>query len=234
MAIDAENAKSQSFRSYDEAVEWIVNLVSHGIKPGLTLMELLMEKLDHPERRLKFIHVAGTNGKGSTCAFLTQALMTFGYDVGTFTSPYIEKFTNRIQYNGRNIEEETLLELANRLKPLVDEVALSEFGQPSMFEVCTALALLYFGKTTYPDYVVWETGLGGRLDSTNIVTPVVTVITNIGHDHMEILGDSIAAVAAEKAGIIKPGVPVVCTAELPEAVEVIAETARSRKSTLYQ
>lgn len=233
MTINSENMKIEPFSSYKEAVEWIVNLVPQGIKPGLSRMELLMEKLDHPERRLKFIHVAGTNGKGSTCAYLTEALIAFGYDVGTFTSPYIEKFTSRIQYNGRNIIDSTLLELTNRLKPIVDEVALSEFGQPSMFEVCTALALLYFGKTTFPDYVVWETGLGGRLDSTNIVTPVVSVITNIGHDHMEILGDSIEAVAAEKAGIIKQGVPVVCTAELPEAVAVIAEAARSRKSTLY-
>jgi len=233
MTINSEQPQAQPFRTYDEAVEWIVGLVPAGIKPGLTRMERLMELLGHPERRLKFIHVAGTNGKGSTCAYLTQALMAFGYDVGTFTSPYIEKFTSRIQYNGRNIEDETLLELANRIKPFVDEIAQSELGQPSMFEVCTALALLYYGKTTFPDYVVWETGLGGRLDSTNIVTPVVSVITNIGHDHMEILGDTIAAVAAEKAGIIKPGVPVVCTAELPEAVDVIAQAAKDRKSTLY-
>ena len=102
-----------------------------------------------------------------------------------------------------------LLRLVNDMKPIVDEIAATEFGPPTMFEISTALAILYFGKVAYPDYVVWETGLGGRLDSTNIVNPIVTVITNVGHDHMDILGDTLELVAAEKAGIIKAGVPVI-------------------------
>lgn len=223
----------RSFHSYTEAVEWVTGLVPLGIRPGLKRMERLMELLGHPERRLKFIHVAGTNGKGSTCAYLTRVLVQSGYDVGTFTSPYIEKYTNRMKYNEQDIPEETLLQLANELKPLVDEVTGSELESPTMFEVSTALALMYFGKVACPDFVVWEVGLGGRLDSTNIVTPLVSVITNVGHDHMEILGDTLELVAAEKAGIIKPGVPVVTACEQPEVIEVLQRIAQEKQASLY-
>ncbi|MEV2907899.1 folylpolyglutamate synthase/dihydrofolate synthase family protein [Paenibacillus larvae] len=227
------NTHSAPFQKAEEAVEWIVGLVPFGIKPGLARMERFMEMLGHPERRLKFIHVAGTNGKGSTCAFLTSVLMNSGYDVGTFTSPYLEKFTNRIQYNGQDMDDQVLVQLANRLKPIAEEMACTELGSPTMFEVSTTLAILYYATVAFPDYVVWETGLGGRLDCTNIVHPVITIITNVGYDHTEILGETLAEIASEKAGIIKAGIPVVCTAEKPEAVEVIRETAKNNKSTLY-
>ena len=118
-----------------------------------------MSQLGNPHQRLKFIHVAGTNGKGSTCAFDVSAASS-GYDVGTFTSPYITKFTNRFQYNGEDIPEETLLKLSNRLRPHVTEMASTTLGSPTMFEVSTALALLYYAEECYPDIVVWETGLG--------------------------------------------------------------------------
>ncbi|MDQ6418635.1 folylpolyglutamate synthase/dihydrofolate synthase family protein [Paenibacillus sp. LHD-117] len=219
--------------SYQEAVEWITGLIPFGIRPGLDRIEALMERLGNPHRRLKFIHVAGTNGKGSTCAYLTSVLIRGGYDVGTFTSPYITKFTNRFQYNGNDIEEETLLALANELRPHVEALAETELGSPTMFEVSTALAILFYAKVTFPDYVVWETGLGGRLDVTNIVYPVISIITNIGHDHMDRLGDTLVAVAEEKAGIIKPGIPVVCAATQPEVIEVMKRTAAERKSSLY-
>ncbi|WP_405116366.1 folylpolyglutamate synthase/dihydrofolate synthase family protein [Paenibacillus sp. FSL K6-1217] len=219
--------------SYTEAVDWINSLIPFGIRPGLERIELLMEKLGHPHRKLKFIHVAGTNGKGSTCAFLTSALIQSGYSVGTFTSPYITKFTNRFQYNGTDIPEETLLALANRLHPLVEDIAGSELGSPTMFEVATALAILYYGEVCYPDVVVWETGLGGRLDVTNIVTPIVSVITNVGHDHTDVLGDTLTLIAGEKAGIIKPGVPAVSCVSQPEAVAVLKAKAAATRSTLY-
>ncbi|WP_342436935.1 folylpolyglutamate synthase/dihydrofolate synthase family protein [Paenibacillus sp. FSL L8-0436] len=219
--------------SYTEAVEWINSLIPFGIRPGLERIELLMEKLDHPHRKLKFIHVAGTNGKGSTCAFLTRVLIQSGYSVGTFTSPYITKFTNRFQYNGTDIPEDTLLELSNKLRPLVQEIADSELGSPTMFEVATALAILYFGEVCYPDVVVWETGLGGRLDVTNIVTPIVSVITNVGHDHTDVLGDTLEEIAGEKAGIIKPGVPAVSCVSQPEAIAVLKAKAADSRSTLY-
>ncbi|WP_082593279.1 bifunctional folylpolyglutamate synthase/dihydrofolate synthase [Paenibacillus sp. Soil766] len=222
------------FQSAQEAIDWIVGRMEKlGMKPGLQRMHLLMEKLGNPERRLKFIHVAGTNGKGSTCAYLASVLQACGYDVGTFTSPYLVRYTNRIQVNGADIEDDVLLRLVNEMKPIVDEIAATEVGPPTMFEISTALAILYFGKVAYPDYVVWETGLGGRLDSTNIVNPIVTVITNVGHDHMDILGDTLELVAAEKAGIIKAGVPVITAVE-PEAVwRVIEQTAKAKKATLY-
>lgn len=224
---------SAPFVNYDQAVEWINGLIPFGIRPGMQRIESMMEKLGHPHRKLKFIHVAGTNGKGSTCAFLTSVLRKCGYDVGTFTSPYITKFTNRFQYNGQDIPEETLLQISNELKPLVDEVAQTELGSPTMFEVATTLAIVYYAKHVFPDYVVWETGLGGRMDVTNIVTPIVSLITNVGHDHMDILGDSIEKIAMEKAGIIKSGVPVVTAVEQPEVIEIMQTAAAGKKATLY-
>ncbi len=218
---------------YNEAVEWITGLVPFGIRPGLERIERLMELLGNPHRRLKFIHVAGTNGKGSTCAYLSSVLQRGGYDVGTFTSPYITKFTNRFQYNGSDIEEEDLLKLANQLKPHVEAIASTDLGSPTMFEVSTALAILYYATVTYPDYVVWETGLGGRLDVTNIIHPVISIITNVGHDHMDRLGDTLSAIAAEKAGIIKAGIPVVSAVTQPEVVEVVKRIASEKKSSLY-
>ncbi|MBY3623506.1 bifunctional folylpolyglutamate synthase/dihydrofolate synthase [Acinetobacter sp. CUI P1] len=219
--------------TYTEAVDWIKSLIPFGIRPGLDRIEMLMDKLGNPHRRLKFIHVAGTNGKGSTCAFLTSALIQSGYSVGTFTSPYITKFTNRFQYNNTDISEETLVELVNQLRPLVQEISETEFGSPTMFEVTTAVAILFFAGVSCPDVVVWETGLGGRLDVTNIVTPIVSVITNVGHDHMDILGDTLEKVAMEKAGIIKTGVPVVSCVTQPEVVAVLKEKAAACRSTLY-
>ncbi|MNQ80309.1 Folylpolyglutamate synthase [compost metagenome] len=232
--MDEIKKTADAFQTAQEAIDWIVGRMEKlGMKPGLQRMELLMEKLGHPERRLKFIHVAGTNGKGSTCAYLASVLQTCGYDVGTFTSPYLVRYTNRIQVNGADIEDDVLLRLVNEMKPIVDEIAATEIGPPTMFEISTALAILYFGKVAYPDYVVWETGLGGRLDSTNIVNPIATVITNVGHDHMDILGDTLELVAAEKAGIIKAGVPVITAVE-PEAIwRVIEQTAKAKKATLY-
>lgn len=222
-----------SFQSAEEAMEWIMGLTSFGIRPGLDRIQLLMEALGHPERRLKFIHVAGTNGKGSVCAYLTSILRGAGYDVGTFTSPYLTSYANRLQYNGEDIDDASLVRLANRLKPEADKLASGEWGMPTMFEVTTALALLYYGTVVFPDYVVWETGLGGRLDVTNIVSPVVTVITNVGHDHMDVLGPTIADIAREKAGIIKSGVPLITAVQHPEAAAIVRETAAAKQATVY-
>ena len=228
-----DRGASAPLTSYAEAVEWINGLIPFGIRPGLERIEALMDRFGHPHRRLKFVHVAGTNGKGSTCAFLTSALIHNGYDVGTFTSPYITKFTNRFQYNGRDIPDETLLALSNRLHPVVEELAETELGSPTMFEVSTALAILYYADVCFPDVVIWETGLGGRMDVTNIVNPILSIITNVGHDHMDILGDTLEKIAAEKAGIIKAGVPVVTSVSQPEALQVIKDAAKLRSSTCY-
>lgn len=214
-----------SFTRYEEAVDWITGLVPFGIRPGLARVEAMLAKLGHPERRLKFIHVAGTNGKGSTCAYLASVLQQCGYDTGSFTSPYISRFTDRIRMNGQDMPDDILVEIANRLKPLVEEVAASELGSPTMFEVTTVLAIVYFAKYAYPDVVVMETGLGGLLDSTNVIVPIVSVITNVGTDHTDILGESIEQIAGQKAGIIKPGVPVVIGEADDETGPVFAQRA---------
>jgi dihydrofolate synthase/folylpolyglutamate synthase len=223
----------KSFHAYQEAIDWIQGLVPFGIRPGLERLDVMLDELGHPERRLKFIHVAGTNGKGSVCAYLTQLLSLQGYTVGTFTSPYLDKFTNRICTNNEAISEQQVLDWANVLAPMVANLAAGPLGSPTMFEVVTVIALLHFARESYPDFVVWETGLGGRLDCTNVVHPLVSIITNIGYDHMDILGDTLPAIATEKAGIIKPGVPVVSAVEQPDVVDVIRATATDKRSTLY-
>ncbi|GIP16926.1 bifunctional folylpolyglutamate synthase/dihydrofolate synthase [Paenibacillus montaniterrae] len=229
----SHNQANAAMSSYTEAVEWINSLIPFGIRPGLERIEKLLDAFQNPHRRLRIIHVAGTNGKGSVCSYLTHVLRKGGYDVGTFTSPYITKFTNRIQYNGQDIEEEVLLELANQVRPYVEEMAATELGSPTMFEVTTLIAILYYATVTYPDYVVLEVGLGGRLDVTNVVHPIVSVITTIGHDHMDKLGNTLEQIAYEKAGIIKAGTPVVVGVTQPEALRVIQEVAEAKKSTMY-
>jgi dihydrofolate synthase/folylpolyglutamate synthase len=221
-------------KALDQALSWLAGLERFSIRPGLERMEYMMERLGHPERRLKFIHIAGTNGKGSTAAFLQSILRKAGQSTGLFTSPYITSFHERIQYNGEPIATEDLISLIEKVKPIVEEVKETELGTPTEFEVVTALALLYFATVTYPDIVIWETGLGGRLDSTNIVHPLVSIITNVGFDHMNILGEDLPAIAREKAGIIKSGVAVV-TGKMPgEALAVIEEAAKNRRATIYR
>jgi dihydrofolate synthase/folylpolyglutamate synthase len=222
------------FHTVEEALNWITKLMpAHGMKPGLERTQALLAKLGYPERRLKFIHVAGTNGKGSTCAFIASVLQEAGYDVGLFTSPYLEKYTGRILHNQQPIPDPVLLSLTNQIKPLVDELE-PDYGALTMFEISTVIAIVYYATVSYPDYVVWETGLGGRLDATNVVTPILAIITNIGYDHMDILGNTLTEIAAEKAGIIKSGVPVISGATDSEATEVIRRIADGKKSTLYE
>src|SRR5690606_20084653 len=198
-----------TFSRYEEAVEWITGLVPFGIRPGLARVEAMLDTLGRPERRLKVVHVAGTNGKGSTSALLAAVLRQCGYVTGTFNSPYISRYSDRIRVNGEDIPDGVLVEIANMLKPMADELAESELGPPTMFEITTVLAFVYFARYAYPDVVVMETGLGGLLDSTNVVVPIASIITNVRHDHMDILGDRLADIARQKAGIIKPGVPVI-------------------------
>jgi len=222
-----------TFSRYEEAVEWITGLVPFGIRPGLARVEAMLEKLGRPERRLKVVHVAGTNGKGSTSALLAAVLRQCGYVTGTFNSPYIIRYSDRIRVNGEDIPDGVLVEIANMLKPMADELAESELGPPTMFEITTVLAFVYFARYAYPDVVVMETGLGGLLDSTNVVVPIASIITNVGHDHMDILGDRLADIARQKAGIIKPGVPVISGVRQPEALAEIRSAAEAKKSKLY-
>lgn len=221
------------FQTYEEALKWIHSRLTFGIKPGLQRMEWMMEKLDHPERRCRFIHVAGTNGKGSTIAFMQEVLKAAEYKVGAFTSPYLESFNERITIDGNPISEEEILQLSNVIKPVVDELEKTELGAPTEFEVITAMMFYYFGKINVPDVVLLETGLGGKWDSTNIANPILSVITMIGHDHLNILGSTIEEIAEQKAGIIKNGVPVITAVEQKEALDVIERVAKEKKAKHY-
>ncbi|MDD5807212.1 MAG: bifunctional folylpolyglutamate synthase/dihydrofolate synthase [Eggerthellales bacterium] len=175
------------------------------MKLGLRRMGVLLRNLGNPEQKMKFVHVAGTNGKGSTCAFISSILQEAGYKTGLFTSPYVFEFNERIQINGSNIPDSDLERLALQVKDKADFMP----DPPSAFELITAVALLYFLEQDC-DIAVLEVGLGGRLDSTNVVIPEVSVITPISLDHTHVLGDTIAKIAAEKAGILKTDVPLVC------------------------
>ncbi|MGX7419431.1 bifunctional folylpolyglutamate synthase/dihydrofolate synthase [Carnobacterium gallinarum] len=221
------------FNTYEEALEWIHGRLVLGMKPGLKRMEWMMAKLGHPERRFKSIHVAGTNGKGSTVTYLRSVLEEAGQVVGTFTSPYITVFNERISVNGEPISNEEILRLANLVYPLVIELESTPLGGPSEFEIVNTMMFLYFGEG-HADIVIVEVGLGGLVDSTNVVTPVVSVITTIGLDHMHILGHTLPEIAAQKAGIIKPGVPVVTGKIGKEALTVIQEIAEENDSSLIQ
>ncbi|EAC3171558.1 bifunctional folylpolyglutamate synthase/dihydrofolate synthase [Listeria monocytogenes] len=223
-----------TLNSYEEALDWIHGTLRLGIKPGLARMEYMMEKLNHPEKANKWVHIAGTNGKGSTLTFIRNALEEAGYKTGTFTSPYIEVFNERISVNGEPISDELIVSLANRIKPIAEELEETIYGPPSEFEIITAMMFLCFAEYVSIDIGIVEVGLGGRLDSTNILMPLISVITSIGLDHMEFLGDTIEQIASEKAGIIKPGVPVVSGAIQKEAQEVIAEIAANNKSNVAQ
>ena len=200
---------------------------------GLQRIERLLSYLGDPHKKLNFLHIGGTNGKGSTAAFAASVLEAAGYRVGLYTSPYLEKFTNRMAINGRDITPEKLVELVKKVKPLVEKIAADPgCGQPTEFEVVTALALTYFAWEK-PDLVVLEVGLGGRLDATNTVCPLVTALSTISLEHTQILGDTVEAVAREKAGIIKNG-GVVVTQARGAALEIIAAACRQKKVPLYR
>ncbi len=222
------------FATYEEALDWIHARLKLGIKPGLKRMEWMMAKLANPERELKAVHIGGTNGKGSTVTFLRSILQAGGYTVGTFTSPYIEQFNERISVNGKPISDAELLQLANVIRPLADELDGTELGGPTEFEVITAMAFYYFGKMNPVDIVVFEVGLGGRFDSTNIILPMLSIITNIGLDHVNILGHTYEEIAFEKAGIIKKGTPVFTAVKRPDALGVIEKQAEKMEAPIYK
>ncbi|WML25419.1 folylpolyglutamate synthase/dihydrofolate synthase family protein [Neobacillus sp. OS1-33] len=222
------------FTTYKEALEWIHARLRLGIKPGLKRMEWMMDKLGHPETKMKTVHIGGTNGKGSTVTFLRSILEAGGYTVGTFTSPYIEQFNERISVNGKAITDEELLQLANVIRPLADELEETELGGPTEFEVITAMAFHYFATMNQVDIIIFEVGLGGRFDSTNIIQPLASIITNIGLDHTNILGTTYAEIAFEKAGIIKENTAIFTAVKHPDALKVIEEQAEKRKAPLYR
>lgn len=213
--------------TYPEAIQFLYDLRMFGAKLGLENTRRLAELAGNPHHQLRFIHVAGTNGKGSTCAILESIYRASGLRVGLFTSPHLVSFAERIQVNRQLIPELEVVRLVEQMRDLRER--LGDSVRPTFFEVVTVMALRYFAEQKC-DLVVWETGLGGRLDATNIVTPLASVITNIGFDHQQWLGDTLDKIAGEKAGIIKPGVPVLTAAEPGRGLEVILETARRLKA----
>lgn len=215
--------------TYSDAIKFLYSLRLFGAKFGLENTFRLAELCGNPHNQLNFIHVAGTNGKGSTCAMLESIYRCAGYKTGLFTSPHLVSFTERIQINRTPISQEDVARLAEKIKGLLQNFTIDH--HPTFFEVVTVMALCYFAEKEC-DVVIWETGLGGRLDATNIVTPLASVITNIGLDHQQWLGPTIAHIAAEKAGIIKSGIPVITAADEPEALDVITETAWAKGSPI--
>ena len=215
--------------NYQEALAWIHSIGRFGMNQGLQRIKKLLSYLGDPHKKLNFLHIGGTNGKGSTAAFAAAVLEAAGYRVGLYTSPYLEKFTNRMAINGQDITPERLVELVKKVKPFVEEIAADPLcGHPTEFEVVTALALTYFAQES-PDIVVLEVGLGGRLDATNIIKkPLVSVITGISLEHTAILGNTIEEIAREKAGIIKEKTPVVTGVQDRAALAEIEKISKEK------
>ncbi|HEX3798811.1 MAG TPA: folylpolyglutamate synthase/dihydrofolate synthase family protein [Verrucomicrobiae bacterium] len=216
--------------SYSDAIKFLYDLQLFGTALGLERATKLAKLAGDPQRHLRFIHVAGTNGKGSTCAMLESIYRHAGLRVGLFTSPHLVAFGERIQVNREMISEADIVRLVGEMKALLGQFGAEE--HPTFFEVVTVMALKYFAEQKC-DLVIWETGLGGRLDATNIVTPLVSVITNIQFDHQAWLGDTLAKIAAEKAGIIKARVPVVTAVDEREAFRVLFEVARQNEAPFW-
>lgn len=206
--------------NYDEAMEYIVTASRFGMNLGLDRIEKVLEFLGNPHKDIKFIHIGGTNGKGSTTAMISSVLKEAGFKVGMYTSPYLEEFEERIQINGENIKKDDLACLMGDVKEAINKVIELGYESPTQFEIITALMFYYFSKEKV-DYAVLEVGLGGRLDATNVVIPEIVVLTSISLDHMNILGNTIEKIAGEKCGIIKSGVPVISYPQKESALEVI-------------
>ena len=217
--------------NYIEAMNYIHEVGNFGSNYGLERTLKLLELLGNPHEKTKFIHIAGTNGKGSTTAIISEILKESGFKVGMYTSPYLEEFEERIQINGVNIPKETLAILITEIKVAVEEVIRQGYNHPTEFEIITCLMFLYFAKEEV-DYAVVEVGLGGRLDSTNVILPKVSVIASISFDHMNLLGNTLYEIAKEKAGIIKNHVPVVIYPQEEEALKAIKEKCLETKSDL--
>ena len=212
--------------SIDTILEELYGLQRLGIKVGLEHTVQLLNEIGNPHKKLRLVHVAGTNGKGSTCSILTKILIDHGLKVGLYTSPHLRKFNERIKINGCQILDEYIATFFNENRAKINQI------EATFFETTTAMAFNYF-KDQEVEYAVIETGLGGRLDSTNVIIPKVCGITSISLDHTEILGDTIEEIAIEKAGIIKQGVPTFTFDQKPSVLEILKDEADKKNSNLY-
>ncbi|GKZ02391.1 bifunctional folylpolyglutamate synthase/dihydrofolate synthase [Paraclostridium bifermentans] len=216
--------------NYNEALQFIHESHKFGMRLGLDNIKKLLELLGDPQNNLKIIHVAGTNGKGSTCSFISSILKESGYKVGLYTSPFLETFTERIRVNGENISEEEVGKIVSLIKEKIEIMVSEGYSYPTEFEIVTAMAFYYYNQEKV-DFVALEVGLGGRYDATNVIDkPVVSAITSISLDHTGILGDTLAKIAFEKGGIIKENCPTIVYPQQEEASEVIKNICAEKKS----
>ncbi len=213
---------------YKRSLDYLYGLQKHGIKFGLNCTQNLLARAGNPHHKLRFIHIAGTNGKGSTAAILSRILRNHGVKAGLYTSPHLVRFTERFRLNDEEVSAERMLQVFEKIRSTLDGG-----HPPTFFEMVTAMAFLYFSEER-ADLVIAETGLGGRLDATNVIDPEVCVITNIGFDHQEFLGSTLSSIAHEKAGIIKKGVPVVTGALQPVVQGVLKTTCMNQGAPLYR
>lgn len=217
--------------NYQEAINYLQNLTKFGFNFGLQRISELLCRLGNPQTKIPVIHVGGTNGKGSTSVFISSILAAAGYRVGLFTSPHLHAYTERYRINGQEINHDRIAGLISKLKPLLEAMVAEGFEHPTEFEVSTALAFQYFWEEQV-DFLVLEVGLGGAIDSTNVVNPEVSVITNVAMDHMDYLGNSLTEITQVKAGIIKPGRPVITASIDPEVLEVLTTVSDRQGSSL--
>ncbi|MCK5260885.1 MAG: bifunctional folylpolyglutamate synthase/dihydrofolate synthase [Thermoplasmatales archaeon] len=213
--------------NFEGSIRWLYSFKKYGSKLGLERISYLVEQLGNPQNTIKIIHVTGTNGKGSVCKFIGSILQKAGYNVGVYISPHLQRFSERIVVNNEEISEEDVVLLVEKIKPVVDDM-IKQNNAPTFFEVVTAMAFQFFSNCTV-DFAVVEVGLGGRFDATNVVNPLVSVITNVSLEHTNYLGEDIKSIAFEKAGIIKESVPVV-TAAKNDARDVIKKIAKEKNA----
>jgi len=234
--------------SYENTVNYLYSLQKYGIKLGLDNIRKLLSSFGNPQNSFRSIHIAGTNGKGSTSAMIASILQASGFKTGLFTSPHLVSFTERIRINNEHITENAVVELAEEIKNVIHDTGckmqdkkimnhesciVHQAFNPTFFEVVTAMAFLYFKRNNI-EWAVIETGMGGRLDATNVIIPEVSVLTSISYDHSEFLGDTISAIAGEKAGIIKSSTPVVTAMQEPEVIDVIRKTSEKKDSKVFE
>ena len=224
---------SQRIAGYEETVDFLYSQLpmfqrdgASAYKKDLTNTLTLCNALGNPEHQFKSVHVAGTNGKGSSSHYLAAVLQTAGYKTGLYTSPHLKHFTERIKINGQEVNQQFVVDFVNRIRPTIHDV------KPSFFEITVAMAFEYFARQQV-DIAIVEVGMGGRLDSTNVIKPEVSLITNISKDHQQWLGDTLPKIAAEKAGIIKDHTPVVISQRQPEVSQVFEAIAREREAPLF-